>query len=88
MTSRGCSLLPEVEILSALDFETTVPCICRKFCGEADHSADWWITLSCGCRYPFCEKALRMSKFRLKLRPLACRLCSTKNIVINKVKRI
>ncbi|MDP7727560.1 MULTISPECIES: hypothetical protein [Mycobacterium] len=82
-----CLLLPEMDVLSALDFDTEIPCICRKFCDEADHAADWWITLSCGCRYPFCSKALRMSKLRLRIRPLTCRLCSSHDIVISRVKR-
>src|SRR5262245_54916468 len=42
MTLRGSLVLPEFEILSALDFDADIPCICRKFCDEADHSADWW----------------------------------------------
>lgn len=87
MTVRGCSLLPELEILSALDFDTQIPCICQKFCSEAEHPADWWITLSCGCRYPFCKKALQISKIRLKVRSLACRLCSTSDITISSLKR-
>ncbi|CAM2950740.1 hypothetical protein BST27_12865 [Mycobacterium intermedium] len=87
MTTRGSLLLPESEILSALDFDTEIPCICRKFCDEADHPADWWITLSCGCRYPFCHKALRISRIRLKIRALTCHLCSTHNIAISRVVR-
>lgn len=88
MTLRGCTVLPELEILSALDFDTAVPCICQKFCDEADHAADWWVTLSCGCRYPFCKKALQISKIRLKVRSLTCRLCSAQDITIRSVKRI
>lgn len=87
MTVRGCSLLPELEILSALDFDTAIPCICQKFCSETEHPADWWITLSCGCRYPFCKKALQISKIRLKVRSLTCRLCSAHDITIRSVKR-
>lgn len=87
MTVRGSLVLPEFEILSALDFDVEIPCICRKFCDEADHPAYWWVTLSCGCRYPFCQKALRISKLRLKLRPLTCQLCSTHDIAIMRVHR-
>ncbi|WP_231123054.1 hypothetical protein [Mycobacterium asiaticum] len=87
MTVGECLLLPGFEVLSELDFDCEIPCICRKFCGEADHSAHWWITLSCGCRYPFCNKALRISRMRLKIRPLTCRLCSADDIVISRVRR-
>lgn len=87
MTVRGTSLLPELEILSALDFDTEIPCICQKFCNQDEHPADWWITLSCGCRYPFCKKALQISKIRLKVRALTCRLCAAHDITIKSVKR-
>lgn len=84
---RGCSVLPEHEILSSLDFETEIPCICQKFCDAAEHPAHWWVTLSCGCRYPFCRKALQISKIRLKVRSLTCRLCSARDIAIRSVRR-
>lgn len=86
MTPPATMLSPDFEILSALDFDAVVPCICRKFCCDTDHPADWWVTLSCGCRYPFCQRALRMSKLRLKARSLMCRLCLTADIVITEVR--
>lgn len=74
--------------LAELDFEAEIPCISRKFCGPHDHPAAWWITLSCGCTYPMCQKALRMANLRLRVRPLTCRLCGAEHIAIRSVARV
>jgi hypothetical protein len=74
--------------LAELDFEPEILCVSHKFCHPHDHPATWWITLSCGCPYPMCERALRMANLRLKVRPLTCRLCRCDQIAIRSVVRI
>ena len=66
--------------LAALDFEPEILCTCKGFCSTEDHSAMWWITLSCGCCYPFCQRALSMANLRLKLRTLDCRKCGAEPV--------
>jgi hypothetical protein len=74
--------------LADLDFEPEIPCACRRFCGPTAHAAHWWVTLSCGCPYPMCRRALRIATVRLKVRPLACRQCATEQISIRAVAPI
>lgn len=74
--------------LEELDFELELPCACKKFCCPSYHPATFWITLSCGCCYPFCKQALSISNLRLKIRPLTCRLCGSDAIAIRRVIRI
>jgi len=74
--------------LAELDFEAAIPCACKSFCSPRDHAATWWITVTCGCCYPFCQTALRMANLRLKVRPLDCRLCGTGRIAVRSVVRI
>ncbi len=74
--------------LAELDFEPEIQCACRKFCGPLAHPAQWWVTLSCGCPYPMCRRALRIANVRLKVRSLACRHCETGQIAIRSVVAI
>ena len=74
--------------LTALDFEAAIPCACKGSCSHEEHDATWWITLSCGCCYPFCESALKLANLRLKLRRLDCRLCGADRITVRSVVRI
>lgn len=76
------------ETLAELDFEHDVLCVCRKFCNPVDHPATWWITLSCGCAYPMCQRALKIANLRLKARPLTCRICGADQISIRSVLQI
>jgi hypothetical protein len=71
-----------------LDFEPEIPCVSRKFCSPRQHPASMWITLSCGCPYPMCQRALRIANIRLKAQRLACRLCGAHQITIRSVTRI
>lgn len=74
--------------LTELDFDATIPCACKGSCNTHEHAATWWITLSCGCCYPFCATALRMANLRLKVRTLDCRLCASEGITVRSVVRI
>ncbi|MGE0217103.1 hypothetical protein [Mycolicibacterium sp.] len=74
--------------LAELDFEPDILCSSRNFCGPLTHPALWWVTLSCGCPYPMCQRALRIANVRLKIRPLTCRRCATEQISIRGVTRI
>jgi hypothetical protein len=74
--------------LEELDYELELPCACKKFCNPDYHPAAFWITLSCGCCYPFCQRALSISNLRLKVRPLTCRRCQAVAITIRSVIRI
>ncbi|WP_283614657.1 hypothetical protein [Mycolicibacterium poriferae] len=74
--------------LSELDFDPEILCSCHRFCGPLAHPATFWVTLSCGCPYPMCQRALRMANVRLKVRTLTCRLCQTEEIAIRSVVRI
>ncbi|MCV7130783.1 hypothetical protein JN086_22775 [Mycolicibacterium austroafricanum] len=74
--------------LAELDFDPEILCTCRRFCGPLAHPAQWWVTLSCGCPYPMCQRALRIANLRLKVRSLACRLCATDEIAIRSVAPI
>ncbi len=74
--------------LADLDFEHNIPCACHKLCNPLAHPAQWWVTLSCGCPYPMCQRALRIANVRLKVRTLTCRLCKTEQIRIRSVVRI
>ena len=74
--------------LADLDFDAAIPCACKSFCSPADHDATWWITLSCGCCYPFCQTALKMANLRMRVRPLTCRLCKADRIRVRSVVRI
>lgn len=74
--------------LAAWDFEPEILCSCKGLCSEEDHAAHWWITLSCGCHYPFCQRALSLANLRLRLRTLDCRLCGAERIAVRRVVRI
>ena len=74
--------------LSELDFDPEILCRCHRFCGPLAHPATFWVTLSCGCPYPMCQRALRIANVRLKVRTLTCRLCQTEEIAIRSVVRI
>jgi hypothetical protein len=74
--------------LAELDFEHDILCACHKLCNPDAHPAQWWVTLSCGCPYPMCQRALRIANVRLKVRPLTCRQCETDQIAIRCVVRI
>ncbi len=75
--------------LAELDFEPDILCACHKLCNPPlAHPAQWWVTLSCGCPYPMCQRALRIANVRLKVRPLTCRHCETDQIAIRCVVRI
>jgi len=74
--------------LAYLDFEHDILCACHKLCNPDAHPAQWWVTLSCGCPYPMCQRALRVANVRLKVRTLTCRLCEADQIAIRRVVRI
>ena len=74
--------------LAELDLAPDILCTRRKLCGPLAHPAQWRVTLSCGCPYPMCQRALRIANLRLKVRPLTCRLCETDQIAIRSVKPI
>ena len=74
--------------LAHLDFEHDILCACHKLCNPDAHPAQWWVTLSCGCPYPMCQRALRVANVRLKVRTLTCRLCESDQIAIRRVVRI
>ena len=74
--------------LAELEFEPDIQCACHKLCNPLAHPAQWWVTLSCGCPYPMCRRALRIANVRLKVRPLTCRQCETDRIAIRGVVRI
>lgn len=76
------------ESLAELDFEHDIFCACHRLCNPVAHPAQWWVTLSCGCPYPMCQRALRIANVRLKVRTLSCRLCQTDQIAIRRVVRI
>ncbi|MBS1693984.1 MAG: hypothetical protein JST91_17355 [Actinobacteria bacterium] len=74
--------------LAELDFDPEILCVFQRFCNPCDHPATWWVTLSCGCPYPICQRALRFANLRLRARPLTCRLCNCDRISIRSVVRI
>jgi hypothetical protein len=74
--------------LSSLEFDPEIPCVCKGACSHQEHAAAYWVTLSCGCHYSFCRRALSRATARMKVRSVDCRRCGTEGITVRRVTRI